>query len=162
MMMFGVMPMRVTGAKSRNWSYGIFANSDTAIALEAMLHWTQRVPVGRRLRDERGAEHAGGAHAVVDDDLLAPQAGETIGEQARDDVGRGARAERDDVADGLGRKTCELSKWSAPTTRPGTSRAQPLLRRSRPDVLRSHSASRFLLRNGAAVTNPCASLRGAR
>ena len=44
--MFGVMPIRVTGAISRNWSYGIFANSDTAIALEAILHWIKACPSG--------------------------------------------------------------------------------------------------------------------
>src|SRR5688572_33126763 len=32
-------PMREIGAKSRSWRYGIFAYSDSAIALEAMLHW---------------------------------------------------------------------------------------------------------------------------
>jgi len=36
--MFGVMPMRVTAAISRTWSYGGFENNDMPIALEAMLH----------------------------------------------------------------------------------------------------------------------------
>src|SRR6185436_14423963 len=41
---FGVLPMREIGAKSRWWLYGIFAYKDSAIALDAMLHWNNVYP----------------------------------------------------------------------------------------------------------------------
>ena len=41
----------------------------------------ERVAVWRRFGDVCGTDDAGSADAVVDDDLLAPQPGETVGEQ---------------------------------------------------------------------------------
>src|SRR2546421_8625548 len=43
---FGVIPILEMGAKSRWWSYDIFAYSDGAIALDAMLHWNSVYPSG--------------------------------------------------------------------------------------------------------------------
>ena len=61
----------------------------------------QRVPVRRRLRDVGRAQRAGGADAVFDDDLLAPQPREALGDGAPHDIRRGSGVERNDVADGF-------------------------------------------------------------
>lgn len=73
----------------------------------------QGVAIGRRLRDERRADHAGSAGPVVDDDLLAPQARQAIGEQPPDDVVSGAGGEGDDVADRLDRVVLRPGSASA-------------------------------------------------
>ena len=56
-------------------------------------HDQERVAVLRRVGDDLGANHAAGAAAIVDDDLLA----EPLAEMLRDDAG-------DDVVDAAGRK----------------------------------------------------------
>ncbi len=60
----------------------------------------QRVAVRRGLGDGRGA---GKARPVLDDDLLAPAPAHLLGEDARQDVGDGAGAERHDHRHALGR-----------------------------------------------------------
>ncbi len=63
----------------------------------------QGVPIGRRLPDDRGADHRCGARFVVDDERLARELLELVPDDTRDDVPRAARPERhDDPDDGLG------------------------------------------------------------
>jgi cytochrome o ubiquinol oxidase subunit 1 len=59
-----------------------------------------RVAIGRGLCDHVGAIDAAGAAAIVDDDRLAQRLRHGLRENARDDVGRAARGERHDEADG--------------------------------------------------------------
>ena len=59
----------------------------------------QRIAVGRRLRDVHGAGDAAGAGPVLDDDLLSPSFGQRLGDDARRNVGRGARAARNHQPD---------------------------------------------------------------
>jgi hypothetical protein len=61
----------------------------------------QRVAVGRRALDERGADGAGGARLVVDDPGAAQLLGQLLRQHARDGVGGAARRERHDQRDGL-------------------------------------------------------------
>jgi len=56
----------------------------------------QRVAVGGRFCHELGADHAAGAAAVVDHDLLAEAVAELDGDQAPDHVVAAARRERND------------------------------------------------------------------
>ena len=75
----------------------------------------QRVAVGRRLRDEVGAEVAAGTRLVVDDEGLAERLAELRRERARQDVGGAAGRERHDDADrlrgpGAGRRRRRLRK----------------------------------------------------
>ena len=51
----------------------------------------ERVSVGRRLHHRLGADHATGAAAVLDHELLAEGLAERLGPGARDDVARAAR-----------------------------------------------------------------------
>ncbi len=105
----------------------------------------QGVAVGRRLRDERRADHAGSPGPVVDDDLLAPQARQAIGEQPPDDVVSSAGGERDDVADRLDGKILCPRGGSA---HPGRSRN----REQHSPACFDDTAHSGLLRNGAATT----------
>ena len=59
----------------------------------------QRVAVGRRVRDELGADVAGGAGPIVRDDLLAEALAELLRDDAADGVRRAARRLRNDEAD---------------------------------------------------------------
>ena len=59
----------------------------------------KRVAVGRRFCGEIGADHAAGAAAVVDKDLLAEFFAELVGDDAPDHVVAAAGRERDDQAD---------------------------------------------------------------
>ena len=61
------------------------------------------VAVGRALRHVLGADDAGGAGAVLDDELLLERLAELGGEQARQRVDRAARRVGRDELDGLGR-----------------------------------------------------------
>src|SRR6266699_5173270 len=56
----------------------------------------QRIAVGLRLRDLRGADGAARAGPVLDDDGLAELRGEFFGDRARHDVGAAPGGERDD------------------------------------------------------------------
>ncbi len=60
-----------------------------------------RVAVGRRLRDDIGADVAAGARPVVDHHLLREAVAQFLRDRAGDDVGAAARRKRDDEADGL-------------------------------------------------------------
>ncbi len=60
----------------------------------------QRVAVGRGLGGERRAGGAGGARRILDDDRPVPALCESLGNHARDNVGRAARRERHDDTDG--------------------------------------------------------------
>ena len=62
----------------------------------------ERVAVGRGLGGEIGADHAAGAGAIVDEDLLAEVLAELVGDDAADDVVAAAGRERDDQADRSG------------------------------------------------------------
>src|SRR5262249_24704107 len=61
--------------------------------------YEQRVAVGRRPRDERGADIAAAARMVLDVELLAEAIGELRREQARNHVDRASRGERGDHLD---------------------------------------------------------------
>ncbi len=82
-----------------------------------------RVAVGRRFRDDVGAEIAGGAAAVVDDDRLAELRRQRLDDDARNDVGAAARRIRDDELDRPGgivlrdgrSGQCEAAKQSTST-----------------------------------------------
>ena len=56
----------------------------------------QRIAVRRRVGDDFGADIAGRARAVVDDELLAEPLRQRLADEARDDVGRQARRIADD------------------------------------------------------------------
>src|SRR6185503_1185629 len=60
-----------------------------------------RVPVGGRARRDLGADDAARAGAVVDDQRLPPDLAEALREEAPDDVGGAAGAERQDEPPGL-------------------------------------------------------------
>ena len=62
----------------------------------------QRMAVRARPHDRFYAHDAAGARAIVHDHLLAPGFGELLRDGAPDDIGRPARREMDDQADGLG------------------------------------------------------------
>ena len=66
-------------------------------------HDAERVAVGRGVRDQLIAEDAAGARLVLDDDRLAEPLLHGVGEDAADDVGAAAGAERDDDMDRLRR-----------------------------------------------------------
>ncbi len=59
----------------------------------------ERIAVRLRLVDELGADIAGGARAVLDDDRVPPLAREPLGHDAWHDVGRAAGRERHDDLD---------------------------------------------------------------
>ena len=59
----------------------------------------ERVAVGRRLGRRLGADHAAGAAAVLDDELLAEGLAELVGPGPGDDVGGAAGRERHDDLD---------------------------------------------------------------
>ena len=98
----GVVPMREIGAKSRWWSYGIFAYSDSAIALDAMLHWNSVYPSAGDLAanaaptvppaPDRLSTSTCWPHILLNRSVM----------QARDDVGRASGGKGHDVADGFG------------------------------------------------------------
>ena len=52
----------------------------------------KRVAIRRRFRGEVGADHAAGAGAVIDEDLLSEPLAELIGDDAADDVVASRRA----------------------------------------------------------------------
>src|SRR5690606_59492 len=58
----------------------------------------QRIAVRRRARRLGGAQSATRAGAILDDDLLAPDLGELLAEQAGRDIGRAAGRERNNEA----------------------------------------------------------------
>ena len=60
-------------------------------------HHEERVAVRRRFHDHFGADIAGGARSVLDDELLAKSLRQPLTHQARDDVGRttGRKADND-------------------------------------------------------------------
>ena len=61
----------------------------------------QKVVAVRRLRQHVARrQHAGGAGLVLDDEALAEQRAELVGDVPRRNVGRAAGAEADDEADG--------------------------------------------------------------
>jgi hypothetical protein len=62
----------------------------------------QRIAIGRRFRAELGAEYAGRAGAVVDDDLLTERLGEPLLYRARDEVRAATGREGDDETNGFG------------------------------------------------------------
>ena len=70
---------------------------------DRLLGQERRVAVRRRGLDDFAREDAGGAGAVVDDDLRAERLGQPRAEDAREPVGGAARRRRDDEADRLGR-----------------------------------------------------------
>jgi hypothetical protein len=59
----------------------------------------ERIAVRLRTCDRLGSEHAAGADAVVDDDLLAEPLGQPLSDNAGDGVGAAAGLERHDQAD---------------------------------------------------------------
>ena len=71
-------------------------------------HHADGVAVGRRLRDNRSAECATGATAVVDKDLLPQILGHFWGDYSGNDVRVTAGRERHHEADGA-RRPCALS-----------------------------------------------------
>ena len=70
----------------------------------------ERVAVGRRLGDERRADHRALAGLVVDDDVLAEPLAEIFGHHAGDDVGRAAGRVGHDELDGLARPGLRLCR----------------------------------------------------
>jgi hypothetical protein len=85
--------------------YGIVAYKDSAIALDAILHWKQRVSIRGRLGGECGAHGPAGARTVVHHHLLIPNPAEPFGNLAGDDVGRARGRKGYDVAHRFGRVT---------------------------------------------------------
>jgi hypothetical protein len=61
----------------------------------------QRVTVRRRARHQFGADRAGSARPVVDNDLLAPGFAHFLTQQARQDIGVAARCVGHHEADGF-------------------------------------------------------------
>src|SRR5690606_18385356 len=61
----------------------------------------QGMAVGRRFRDDGGADRAAGAGAVVDHDLLAPGGDQLRSVHAGEQIGRAARGEGNDDPDRL-------------------------------------------------------------
>ena len=59
----------------------------------------QCVAIRRRLRDEPAADAAAGAGAILDDDRLTQWPANLLGNQPRDEIGRAARADRNDDLD---------------------------------------------------------------
>jgi hypothetical protein len=62
-------------------------------------HERERVAVGRRFRDRRHRNVAGGADAVLDDHALIPALRQPVGNDARESVRRAAGREADDDVD---------------------------------------------------------------
>jgi hypothetical protein len=63
----------------------------------------QRVAIGRRLRDQVGADGAGGAGLVLDDDRLSEALGQLGGHEARHRIGSAPRREAHEDLDRLRR-----------------------------------------------------------
>ena len=59
----------------------------------------ERIAVRRRMRDQLAGDIAAGTRTVIDDDRLSEQAGELIGDDARQDVARAAGRKADDDGD---------------------------------------------------------------
>ena len=70
-----------------------------------MVRWIdeQRIAVGRGPGDQVSPDIAAGAAAIVDDDRLAPELAELVGEHASKRIGWSARRERHDDAHSAGR-----------------------------------------------------------
>src|SRR5262249_27262420 len=62
----------------------------------------QRVAVRLAFRDEVGADRAGGARLVLDDDGLAEPLAHLLPDQPRHEIDAAARRKADDDADGMG------------------------------------------------------------
>jgi hypothetical protein len=65
----------------------------------------QRIAVGRRFRNHVDADDAVGSRAVIGDDLLLPDVGQLMREDARDDVVAARRGKRNQKAHGPVRKS---------------------------------------------------------
>ena len=63
----------------------------------------QRVAIGRRVFRHLGADHASGAAAIVDDDLLAKHLAQVRAQNARDEIDAAARRKRRDDTNRLDR-----------------------------------------------------------
>ena len=74
-------------------------------------HDQQRVAVLGCVGDQLGADHAAGAAAVLDHELLAQPVAQVVGDHAPDGVVDRARRERNDDANRLGRIV--LREWRA-------------------------------------------------
>jgi hypothetical protein len=61
---------------------------------EAAGDYPRRVAVGRALRDDFGADHAAGAGAVIEDEVMAEHLGHLRREQTEKDIAVAARARR--------------------------------------------------------------------
>ena len=91
------------GAKSLTGSYGTFVNRLEFIPCVPFVPRSERVAVRRALRHDLGAHHAVRAAPVLDDDLLTPGLGQLLADDARQDIRRSARTERNHDANGLRR-----------------------------------------------------------
>ena len=61
----------------------------------------ERVTVGRRFRDVRCGYRPARSYPVLYQHLLVPHLAEALADEPRNDVGRIARGERDDIVHGL-------------------------------------------------------------